>query len=243
MWDNELTVLPMRPPYITIPVQISDLSQIESLLKKKLPDVGAIEIWVDRLKKIDRVPERLESLVKRWRVLSDKKLVIVCKDREEKGRFTGTKSEKVAILIAAAQGGAHYVDIGLHTGKASIRKLLQNKKRSKIIVSHHDFEKTTKPKRLETLAQRMIDLGADVVKIATMVHEPLDNEALMELAMDLKKRKQRHIILGMGQIGLLTRVFSKPIGNELNFVTLDTKTAPGQVSLEQMKRFYQVFDY
>lgn len=243
MWDTEKVIIRMRPPYLTIPVQSSDLDQIERLLRRKLPEVGAIEIWVDRLKKIDRVPERLESLVKRWRSLTDKRLVIVCKDRAEKGRFTGTRQEKVAILVAAAHGGAHYVDIGLHTGKTSIQKLLAQKKRSKLILSHHDFEKTPKPKRLETLAQRMIDLGAEVVKIATMVHQPLDNEALMELAMDLKKRKQRHIILGMGQIGLLTRVFSKPIGNELNFVTLDTKTAPGQVSLEQMKRFYQVFNY
>ena len=234
----------MRPPYLTVPIQTSNLGKIEDLLRKKLPEVGAIEIWVDQLRKIDRVPERLEALVQRWRGLTDKKLVIVCKDPQEKGKFTGTAKEKLALLLAAGRGGADYVDIGLHSGKAAVRQLVAlSPRKTKVIVSHHDFEKTPPQRRLETILRQMTALGASVVKLATMVHGPEDTERLMQLAFDLKSSRQKHIILGMGQLGLMTRVFSKPLGNELNFVTLDQKTAPGQISLDQMITFYHVFGY
>jgi len=227
-------------PLLTIPIQTSDLNAIESLLKSSLKEVDALEIWIDFLKKADRTPERVEELVQTWKKKTSKKLVIVCKDKSERGKFTGKPKEKIELLLAASRGDAHYIDIGLQTGKSHILNLVEKNRKAKVIVSHHDFAKTPSWKRLQSLTKQIIELGADVVKIATMVHDPQDTEHLMHLALDLKKNRQKHIILGMGQLGITTRVFAKQLGNELNFVTLESKTAPGQLSLEQMLQFQSV---
>ena len=227
-------------PLLTVPVQSSDLSALEQLILSPPQQIDAVEIWLDAFKKADRIPERVEELLARWKKKSQIKLVVVCKDSAEKGKFRGKAMEKVELLLAASRGGAHYIDAGLHTGTAAIKRLVSENKKAKVILSHHDFEKTPSWKRLQSISKRLQDLGADVIKIASMVHEPPDTELLMNLAMDLKKNRQKHIILGMGQLGITTRVFAKQLGNELNFVTLDQQTAPGQLNLEQMLQFQQV---
>jgi len=233
----------MNKPLLAVPIQTSDLKIIESTLKNKKSRFDVLEIWIDQLKKKDLSPERIEELCGQWRSMGDKKLLIACKDKSERGKFRGKPAQKVELLMAAARGGAHFVDIGLQIGNAAILKLVEHNKRSKVIVSFHDFEKTPNIKRLHTIAQKMKDAGADIVKLATMVHHPQDNEVLMEFALDLKKEHQKHVVIGMGQLGIMTRVFSRPMGNEINFVTLDKQTAPGQLNLDQMLKFQEVFRF
>lgn len=182
----------------------------------------------------------MTDLVNKLKEKTQKKLVMVCKNPLEKGKFTGSDKDKVDLLIAAAHAGAHFIDLGLHTKKAEILRTASQKKKSKLIISHHDFDKTSVTNTLQSKVKQMQDRGADIIKIATMCNSVRDTERLMDLALDLKDAKQKHIILGMGESGIITRIFAKQIGNELNFVSLQTKTAPGQCDLETMLEFEKV---
>ena len=230
----------MRNPLIAVPIQESNLKKIEVILKKKLPRVDAFEIWLDCLHRKYQKPEIIENLTAKWKNLSKKILILVCKDGAEQGRFSGYARHKVDLLLAASRGGADFVDIGLHSGRKQIHKLRSSLKKTRLIISWHDFLKTPKFFRLEKIAKIMIDLGADVVKIATQVESVLENENLMKLALDLQKIHQKHIIIGMGTLGVATRVFSRQLGNEINFVALYAETAPGQLTLEEALSFQKV---
>lgn len=222
------------PTLLTIPIQSSDLKQIEKTLQKSLPSVGAFEIWIDQFKSSWLTPENVYEQVRLWKKITKKKLVIVCKDKREKGKFTGSAKEKVNLLLAAVHAGAHFVDAGLHTPKSELRRLVLEKNKSRLIISFHDFEKTPSTTSLESKCSRITELGADVIKIAAMCQSVSDTERLMELALSLKQQKIKHIILGMGEKGVLTRLFADKIGNELNFVSLDDRTAPGQLKLAEL---------
>lgn len=225
---------------LTIPIQESDPRNVINILRKNLPKVDVFEIWLDHLARKFQRPEIIEELCKDWRAVSKKKLLIVCKDKHEKGKFSGYTRHKVDLLIAAANAAVDYIDIGLISGKAQIHRLKKSLKRTKLIISWHDFLRTPSFRRLEKISQRMIDLEADTVKIACQVESIMDNENLMRLALDLKKKHRAHVIIGMGTLGVTTRVFSNHLGNDLTFVSLDTVTAPGQLTLKEMLQFQKV---
>jgi 3-dehydroquinate dehydratase-1 len=227
-------------PLLTIPIHSGNTPDREQQLRAKRPEVQAYEIWLDALEKTELNPVRVEELVRRWKKLTKKKLVIVCKDQVENGRFSRIPAEKVELLAAAARAGADYIDIGLHTGKKWIETLVKKKKKAKLILSFHDFEKTPSVARLKSLAERMKELGADNIKIATFSNTLEDTQQLIELALQLKKEKKKHIILGMGEKGMVTRILGQKLGNELHFVSLGSKTAAGQLTLEQASAFQTV---
>jgi len=218
----------------TVPIQAKDPAEVAAVLKKKQPAVQVYEIWLDHLKRKYWQAGHVAEMVSDWRKITQKKLVVVCKDRSERGLFEESDRTRADLLIAAAQSGADFIDVPEYLKLSELKRVIVMKKKARLILSHHDFEQTPPLRVLESRSKRMFHLGADVVKIATMVHCPEDNEALMTLALDLKKARLKHVVLGMGQLGVMTRVFAGKMGNELNFVTLESKTAPGQLSLEQM---------
>ncbi|MDP2691140.1 MAG: type I 3-dehydroquinate dehydratase [bacterium] len=227
-------------PLLTVPIVTHEPKQIEDQLRSKVQGVEAYEIWLDHLKRKYLKPEIIAELVKSWKRITDKKLICVLKSKREKGKYTDGCRGRADLLLAAAQSGAHYLDIGFLTSKQQIERLRNGKGNAKLIISWHNFLKTPSRKILEEKIQQMKVLGADVIKIATMVKTLQDNENLLQLAMELTVDKKAHIIIGMGQLGVLTRVFAKQFGNELNFVTLESQTAPGQLTLNQMLTFEEV---
>jgi 3-dehydroquinate dehydratase-1 len=237
-----LIIFAMKP-LLTIPIHSGNTPDREQQLRAKRPEVQAYEIWLDALEMKELNPVRVKELVRRLKKLTKKKLVIVCKDQVENGRFSRTPAAKVELLAAAASAGADYIDIGLHTGKKWIETLVKKKKKAKLILSFHDFEKTPPVARLRSLAERMKELGADIIKIATFSNTLEDTQQLIELALQLKKKKQKHIILGMGEKGMVTRILGQKLGNELQFVSLGVSTAPGQMSLEEMVQFNKILNF
>src|SRR5690606_36071561 len=219
-------------PLLTVPIRASSPEAIERQLRQRIPSVQAYEIWLDALPKKFLEPKIIGKLVSQWKKITKKKLIVVCKDKMEQGRFTGTKSQKANLLIAAAQAGVHYVDIGLQTNKKNISTLMRQKGKTKLMVSFHDFKKTPTPPRLLQIIKQMKQTGADIIKVATFVNTLEDTQNLIDLALELKTKKQPHIIVGMGEKGIATRILGQKLGNELQFVTLEAHTAPGPLSLQ-----------
>ncbi len=186
----------------------------------------ACEVWLDRFQ--GKIPK------------TKKKIVLVCKDKRENGFFTGSSAGKIDRILRA--GGADFVDVGLQTNAREIKRLKKGIGKTKLILSFHDFEKTPSEKRLWAIVHKAKKQGADVVKIATLVKKLEDNEVLITLALELSEKRIPHIIIGMGELGVVTRLFSKEMGNVLTFVAGEEKTAEGQLSASDMKEIAQLFN-
>src|SRR5690606_7351558 len=139
-------------PLITVPIQSSTPARIEKELQSARDRVEADEVWLDCLEKKDLFPGRVEKLVRHWKKMTKKKLIVVCKDLSEQGKFRGTSKEKADLLLAAADGGADYLDLGTRSGKKWIEAVVLKKKKAKVIVSFHDFKRTPSAARLKSIA-------------------------------------------------------------------------------------------
>ena len=97
------------------------------------------------------------------------------------------------------------------------------------ISSHHDFGGT--PSSAEIVA-RLDRMESDIAKGAYFVRDFRDLAGILEASGPLKKE---HVLLGMGPMGTITRIRQSTLGNNFTFAHVGEPTAPGQLSLEEMR--------
>ena len=108
-----------------------------------------------------------------------------------------------------------------------------------VIGSFHDFERTPDAKELRDVIRAGRRAGADIVKVATVIHAPSDIAVLSSV---LKKEGKKPLcLIGMGQHGVATRVTFACKGSCLTYGYADRSAAPGQTpSSTVMRRLRKV---
>ena len=99
-----------------------------------------------------------------------------------------------------------------------------------VVASHHDFEGTPTAERIGSILSGM---DCDIAKGAFSVGSFRDLVSILDAARSLGRR---HVVLGMGPLGTITRVRADILGNEFSFGYVGEPTAPGQLSAERMER-------
>jgi len=81
--------------------------------------------------------------------------------------------------------GAEFVDVELGTDEtlaaAVAREIRKKEGRTKLIISYHDFKKTSSYRTLRGIYNRCISRGADIVKIVTFARTLQDNLTILRL--------------------------------------------------------------
>ena len=193
-----------------------------------------IELWLGELPSAEIDFARIFSVKKT-------PLLLNVKSEKERGVFKGMDEEKLKILQEGAKLGAEYCDFDIEFPKTLIKKFVQNKSRAKLILSAHYFENTPTYSRLNDRVERMQDLGADIVKIATFVKDENDLKTLLTLSKKLRQEQQEFIVIGMGEQGKTTRMHAPKIGSEIMFAALNEteKTAPGQMTVNELQKAWE----
>src|SRR5947209_380583 len=159
--------------------------------------------------------------------------IVTCRPDWEGGRSTQPDADRVATLSFVAHL-AKYVDLELQTFKRTPVSL--DDVGGKLILSAHDFQ--GRPARLTTIVQELFESPADVVKIVWTARTIADNLGAFEI---LLPRQKPTIALCMGEHGIISRILAKKFGAFLTFASVaqDAGTAPGQVTIDDMKRLYR----
>lgn len=137
--------------------------------------------------------------------------------------WTANTSEK-KIFLKNSPDRVEWIDV---------RRLRKPRPKGKYILSYHQYSKTPSLRFLQKKARSMKKTGADIIKIACMTNELEDTETLIQLALELSRKKIPHIVIGMGKLGILTRIMGSYLGNVLTYASGPLKTAPGQLSYEE----------
>ena len=210
----------MNFPLLAVPI-------IAKTDKEALADMEkAITAGADILEfRIDYMPKIVSADLKNFIYNSSLPAIVTNRARDEGGYYTGTERRRIELLEDAAYLKAHYVDIELRHMPKSF-----NKNSSKLIVSYHDFKST--PENLEEIYRKILDAGADIIKIATKANYGKDVKRMNNLIEMSYKSGKPIIGICMGELGRETRFHPK---NYLTFPCLPGKnSAPGQVTIEEM---------
>jgi len=191
-----------------------------------------IEIRLDSLKRQDESATIANS--------SNTLMIATNRPKECQGGFLGSETERQRILLDAARNGFEYVDVELSTPKLKTFVNSLREMGAKPIISFHDFDKTPGPSQLNRILRKEIESGADVCKIVTMAKSIEDNLTTLDFVSKACKIT-RIVAFSMGELGKPSRLLSPLFGSFFTMASLESgrKTAPGQITIQEMRRAYE----
>ncbi|MBR4505086.1 MAG: shikimate dehydrogenase [Candidatus Methanomethylophilaceae archaeon] len=98
------------------------------------------------------------------------------------------------------------------------------------IKSFHDFSGTPDA---DSIVRMLSDGDQEISKGAFSVRSFADLASISDAA---KRLGRKHVLLGMGELGEVTRIRQRCLGNEFTFGYVGAPTAPGQLSADEMER-------
>jgi len=167
--------------------------------------------------------------------------ILTCRRLDEGGKWVGSESDRLQILEKACQLGFSYVDIELKTLEEGF--VIPSNRNTRIIVSHHNFNKTPTFGELNILSIRMEKYNPDIKKIATFITAEENSEILYKF-LTHKKGGERISVIGMGKLGKQTRILSPLLGGSFTYCSISSekKSAPGQMTCKEMKKIYELLE-
>ncbi|MFP4051849.1 MAG: type I 3-dehydroquinate dehydratase [Thermoplasmata archaeon] len=110
---------------------------------------------------------------------------------------------------------------------------------TKSILSYHDLEKTPDLHRLDHIYEKMDDKDPDLIKIVTFCNTPKDNSKIFRFILD----RSNLTSFCMGREGTISRIFSLKYCPVTYGSLSPSKTAPGQLSMKELKCIKRVLSY
>jgi 3-dehydroquinate dehydratase / shikimate dehydrogenase len=206
-------------------------AEMAKLVRSALRHTSTVELRLDWL---GSDAERARFL--RWlrkRRLRSATFIATCRRREGGGKFAGGVDRELYWLMQAREAGCQWCDLEVET----LRKLPGRSVREypvppRVLLSIHDFERTPDlPRSVSPPAHG----GVDAVKIAAEAHSIRDSVGLLHLA----RNSKNFVAVPMGEAGLPARILALRQGSALAYAPVAAATAPGQVSLDEMKHLYR----
>lgn len=141
-------------------------------------------------------------------------------------------------------GNIDLIDIELLRGVQVVSALIKLAKENNVytVVSNHNFEATPSKDEILSIIKQTIDLGADIPKIAVMPLSEEDVLTVFAANLQLKREyvNQPFIVIAMGKLGVISRMSGEIFGSALTFAVASKASAPGQVSIQQLKGILQL---
>ncbi|NWJ28443.1 type I 3-dehydroquinate dehydratase [Marine Group I thaumarchaeote] len=202
--------------------------KIKQILKIALKKSDYAEVRFDFLK-IEQIPEALETIKKDL-----KKIVCTLRPKTEGGKFPGNEKERIAILKLIAEYNPFLLDVEFNTLKrnSSLVRYLKSTK-TKLLVSWHDFKKTPSSAELKKKMNQMTKFSFNV-KIVSTAKSTNDSSRMLELYS--KKGRNNLISFAMGDLGRISRILCLYLGSPYTYVSLGNAVAPGQFSVDEVKK-------
>jgi len=202
--------------------------KIKQTLKIALKKSDYAEVRFDFLK-IEQIPEALETIKKDLN-----KIVCTLRPKTEGGKFPGNEKERIAILKLIAEYNPFLLDVEFNTLKrnSSLVRYLKSTK-TKLLVSWHDFKKTPSTAELKKKMNQMSKFSSNV-KIVSTAKSTNDSNRMLELYS--KKGRSNLISFAMGDLGRISRILCLYLGSPFTYVSLGKAVAPGQFSVDEVKK-------
>lgn len=212
-------------------VATSTAAEMAKLVRSALRQTSTVELRLDWL---SSDAERARFLF--WLKKSNPRtptFIATCRRQEGGGKLAGGVDRELYWLTQAREAGCQWCDLEVET----LRKLPGQSVREypvppRVMLSVHDFQRTPDLPRTMNPPRNG---GVDAVKIAAKARTIRDSVRLLRLA----RNSKNFIAVPMGEAGLPARILALREGSALAYAPVAAATAPGQVSLDQMKHVYR----
>ncbi len=200
-------------------------------LRRALRETPTVELRLDWLKS-DSERRRFLAWLRRKRPRRAV-LLATCRRRAGGGLLAGSVQDELSWLAQAGEAGCLWCDLEVET----LRRLPRHSIREyslprRILLSVHDFRRM--PPLDPALGARWRG-QVDAIKVAGAARTIADSTRLLRFAAKMRNC----VAVPMGEVGLPARLLALRAGSALAYAPVSAATAPGQVSLQEMKHLYR----
>jgi 3-dehydroquinate dehydratase/shikimate dehydrogenase len=206
--------------------------KLAKLVREAVKETPTVELRLDWLRS-DFERTRFLSWLKRgiWKEIT---FLATCRRRVGGGELVGDFGAELYWLMMAREAGCQWCDLEVETlrelPEQSIREFAVPRK---VLLSIHDFRRTPALPHMLSLPRH--GAGVDAIKIAAMSRTIADSTRLLKTV----KGSEHVVAVPMGEVGLPARILALREGSALAYAPVAAATAPGQVSLREMKDLYR----
>lgn len=210
-------------------------------IKKALKDgADLLEIRVDTFNQ--KTLKNAENELKTAKKLSKKPILLTVRSAKEGSKKALSPKQREA-LFKGLIPFSDIIDIEL-SSKTILKNVIKEAKKhkKKVIISYHNFTKTPQKGAMDKFIKEANSQGADIVKIAAKAKNLKDIKRLTSVVAD----NDNIISIAMGtekdKVAQSTRFFFPLLGSMITYgSTSGQKTAPGQVSVKELKEFFKQY--
>lgn len=216
-----------------LPIIKSDKSEVLEAIRRNDAEYGYFEVWLDYIDEVN------ETFIKQLIDQAGKKLILLF--RRQNLETIKMPLERRLDILRLADKTAVLIDLDITTQSAELDYIRENNLTFKTIVSYHDYEQTPDTMRLEAIIDTMNGYRPGIYKLAALCGSREDALRLLQQLLAFRARGQAAIVLGMGEAGLVTRIFGSLWGNEMAFapVSEHEQSAPGQLTRRQLETVFK----
>jgi 3-dehydroquinate dehydratase / shikimate dehydrogenase len=205
-------------------------------LARALVETKTVELrldWLSNDREIERFLARLAASARRKVVRTRATFIATCRRREAGGRYRGTIAKQLVHLGAALRAGCEWYDLEIESASrcpAELLDVLLGEGRQ--ICSAHFFQGA--PKDFKPVIANLSSVRPDAIKIAAQCESLSEGQRVIHIA----RKRRDAIAVPMGEVALPLRILP-PREGSLAYAPVENATAPGQVSLDEMKSLYR----
>ncbi|MFX1397569.1 MAG: type I 3-dehydroquinate dehydratase [Promethearchaeota archaeon] len=242
---------------ICIPMQVKSdkIEEVQAKINKiKNSQPEYIEFRLDYIQDISLLtPTFLNKLIE---LSQDKEIKVILTFRKstEGGKTEIDEKTRLEIIKKMITALPDYIDIEMSSNDEFIRKAvsLAFQYQVKIIFSYHNFEKTPSLDDVKNLITefdnrlvKKLSIGAITTesfpfKLIFTAQSFYDNLVPIKICQKLSETRRNIISFCMGELGVFSRVSCVRYGALFTFASLEETTAPGQISINEMKEAHKI---
>ncbi len=219
-----------------LPIVKKKPQEVLQTIQANLTDYRYFEVWLDYIETADEafITELIDMLGDR---------LIVLFRRQNLDPMTMVPEQRQAILTMLSNKAAR-LDLDIITQRVELDYIRQQALVINTIVSYHNYQETPSTVQLQSIIDTMKPYQPAIYKLAGLCKGPEDSLRLLQLLLDLKAQSLPAIIIGMGEHGLVTRIFGNLWGNAMIFAPRDMsgQTAPGQLTRENLETIFKALE-
>src|SRR5271157_1753043 len=228
--------LPMRLPRVCLALGADTIEDMLAIAESMAHDNPFLEFRLDYLKQPLAALPNIHRFLETHQYIT---AIATCRRADNGGKFKGSLAAQLEVLNKAQAAGCPIVDLELQSAlKSKPDAIARLRTRAGLILSFHDFRAT---RNLDETLDKMLKIPADFYKVVTTATTLSDNVAMMKF---LQTRSGQHVLIGlcMGEQGIISRVLGVRAGSVFTFgaVSDDLKTAPGQVTTQDLRSIYRI---
>ena len=233
-------------PKIAVPlVGTDDLELVEEAKQLKTIKFDVVEWRVDYYKNVEDV-NAVKNILKKLRlILPDTPILFTFRTKKEGGEKDITVEYYIKLNCEICKTKQiDLVDVELFTGNNFVSEIVEiaHTNGVRVIMSNHDFFKTPPKEEIVSRLIKMMELKADIPKIAVMPENEVDVLILLDATNEMKQRysDQPIITMSMSKVGVISRICGEIFGSVLTFGAAKKASAPGQIGVEDLNSVLEI---